>query len=312
MAKFMFIDANNIGYASQYTTKLHVAGREVQAIFQFMKTMRSLMAAHRGYTPLIMWDGKAQHRFDLYPEYKGNRNQNPDQIEAKAKYEEQRPEIKRGLTLLGVRQLTVSNLEADDLAGYLSKKTTDDGNEVLLISGDKDWIQLVNDKCVWHDPKLDQTVTSDNFAEKTGFVGPAQYVEGKALMGDSSDNIQGVGGIGEKGAIDFLMEHGSVREFLGKAKRNELDEKIPSSHQRFLDNKPFVYRKKEYQPMAKSFVRNVKLMDLRNVAKPCPDLTESISARLDEEKFKDFAAELAFNSILKTFDVWVTPFRRTI
>ena len=312
MAKYLYIDGNNIGHASQRTNKLHVAGREVQAIFHFMKSIRSLLVENKGFIPLVLWDGKAKHRIDLYPEYKGNRGKDPKQKAEADTYREQLPDIQKMLSLLGVRQLVTTNLEADDLAGFLSVKASAEGHQVKLISGDKDWIQLVNENCYWHDPIRDETVTSSNFAEKTGFASPNEFVQGKALQGDSSDNIGGVGGIGEKGAMDFLFEYGSVENFIKMAKKGLLSEKLPTSHQRLLDNKPFFYRKKEYQPMIKTFIRNVKLMELRKVEKPDPKKTKNFPAKLDQFAFEEMASELAFNSILKTVDVWILPFKRQL
>lgn len=310
MAKYLIIDGNNIGYASQHTNKLHVAGREVQAIFHFIKTIRSLLSTHRDFMPLILWDGKPQWRFDLFPEYKGDRDKDPKQVAEKSKYQEQLPDIKTALSLLGVRQLLVKNLEADDMAGYLSVKATADSHEVVLISGDKDWIQLVNDDCIWHDPKRDEYVTAGTFAARTGFATTDQYVEGKALMGDGSDNIPGVGGIGEKGAQDFMFEYESVRGFLAAAKAGTLPEKLPVAFQRFLDNKPFTYRKKEYPPMMGTFVRNKKLMELRYIKAPDPSQVVRMKCEFDLDLFRQFAEDLQFNSILKTLDVWVAPFKR--
>ena len=126
-------------------------------------------------------------------------------------------------------------------------------------------------------PKLDKVVTAGNFAEKTGYATQRQFLEGKALTGDSSDAIPGVGGLGDVGAVDFMAEYGSVKGFLAEAKAGSLPEKLPAALQRFLDNKPFTYRKKEYPPMIGTFVRNMKLMDLMNVEKPDPELTKMIS-----------------------------------
>jgi len=309
MSKLLLIDANNIGYASQHGTKLHCHGREVQAIFHFIKTLQSLMKDHRGYTPIILWDGKANHRFEIHPTYKEGRNKTPQQKAEKEKYVECLPDIKKAVALLGVRQMLVSNLEADDLAGYFSMRATANKQEVKLISGDQDWLQLVSDYVVWFDPKLDKIVTAGNFAEKTGYATQRQFLEGKALTGDSSDAIPGVGGLGDVGAVDFMAEYGSVKGFLAEAKAGSLPGKLPVALQRFLDNKPFTYRKKEYPPMIGTFVRNMKLMDLMNVEKPDPELTKIISLPLNQPAFENFCSELAFQSILKNIDVWIAPFK---
>lgn len=311
MSKLMFIDGNNIAFAAQTANKLTVGSRQVQAIFGFIKTLRRLMVENPGYKPLVLWDGRAQRRFDLYPDYKGNRGKDPKMVAHKEAMKEQLPDIQQALTHLGIRQLHSKVDEADDLAAVMTRKAINSGNEVLLISGDKDWVQLVGRTCRWYDPVRDRHCTAANFSEFTGLASVDQFVQVKALAGDTSDNIKGVGGIGEGGALDLMLQFESVDNFFKLAEEEKLPKKLPKAFQRLAyGTESFVYRGKEYPPMRETYARNMRLMDLRDVETPKKEDMTVTRGAFDRTSFVEFCEELNFASILGNLSAWTDPFMR--
>lgn len=298
MPKYLLIDGNSVGYASHHATKLSSGGQETQAVFGFLKTMRELRVTYPNHTPIVLWDGRAEWRFALNPSYKSNRNDDPKKVAVKEAYKSQTPFIRDALEALGIRQMTVATHEADDMAGYLvSTLMQKPDTEIVLISGDGDWIQLVRTGVTWRDMRDDaKIVTIANLFEKTGYKTPLAYLEGKCLQGDSSDVISGVGGIGEKGAPEFLAEFGSVRNFW-----------------KVCADGTFVPKKKAHINLnegegRKLFGRNLKLMQLIKVAKPDPAHVEVRKGQLNRERFQQICEELGFASILKQLDVFINRF----
>ena len=130
---------------------------------------------------------------------------------------EQIPWVHEACEALGVPILTFERFEADDVIGTLAEQAVDAGFEVAIVTGDKDFFQLVHDGITVYNPKEDGTwYDADGVKEKFG-VTPSQVVDVLALMGDSIDNIKGVPGIGEKGARDLIATYGSVEELLAHA-----------------------------------------------------------------------------------------------
>ena len=144
-------------------------------------------------------------------DYKANRSPMPPDLA------EQIPWVHEACEALGVPILTFERFEADDVIGTLAEKAVDAGFEVAIVTGDKDFFQLVHDGITVYNPKEDGTwFDAEGVKEKFG-VTPAQVVDVLALMGDSIDNIKGVPGIGEKGARDLIATYGSVEELLAHA-----------------------------------------------------------------------------------------------
>lgn len=207
---YLLVDGNGMGYYHQQSDKLHNGEIEVQAAFGFVKNVRrysSILHAR----PMILWDGFSSRRRDFYPDYKANRNDDPDIKKMKEGFAAQKPYIIKIMTALGVIQLVAKDAEADNLAGMLvsrmaSQLTTE---HIYLLTGDSDWLQLVREKVSWVSLREDaknKQVNFEQFAELTGFATPRAFLEAKALQGDKSDNISGVGGIGAGGAKELLHE----------------------------------------------------------------------------------------------------------
>ena len=303
MPKTILIDGNAVGYGSHYATKLTVGDLQTQAIFGFAKTLHNLRTRNRGARIIVLWDGRAQWRFDLHPEYKSNRDNDPKKAAIKEAYVAQRPYIQRLLESLGVRQLTDMEQEADDLAGYLVQSLTGQpgydpkANPIDLITGDEDWAQLVRPGVTWFDPRNDEKViTRANLFDMTGYPTPAAFLQGKCLTGDTSDVIPGVGGIGKGKAPLFIAEFGSVREFW---RRCDAGEFVPK----------YVMHKNLASPAGRArFAKNLKLMNLMVPRKPNAASMRNVVGKFDLDKFGALCEELNFVSILRKLDEFVLPF----
>lgn len=291
----ILIDGNSVGYAEHYATKLRSGNLETQAIFGFMRKVREMRLAYPNCTLLVLWDGRAQFRFDMLPTYKSNRDDDPKKAKIKQAYVEQRPYIGRALSCLGVRQVTASNLEADDLAGYFVGRFDGTSETIVLLSSDRDWIQLVRPGVIWRDPRKDGvTITDADFFDKTGYKTPLAYLEGKCLQGDTSDVVPGVGGIGEGRASLILAEFGSVMEFWRKV---DSGEHVPKK----------AYEIKLATTEARvAFRRNMRMVQLFKPPEPKDVRIEQ--NKFDADKLKELCEELAFFSILKNFDNYTQPF----
>lgn len=306
----MIVDGNSVGYTNSNMPRLTVGTQQTQAIFGFAKQMHALLRTYHEYQPLVLWDGHAQWRYDMLPKtadhpgYKGDRDKDPKQAAMREAYKTQRPYIEEMLTLLGVRQMLVTTHEADDMAGFIVMNSK---GRILLVTGDGDWLQLVGENTEWYDPQRDNKVTMRNFLEATGYFTPQAFLQGKAFMGDTSDKIPPVGGIGEKGAPLFLAEHGSVKAWFDKMPRVDGDQE---ALKQLLKKMPKAEITIAYGGGIKKFAQNIKLMNLRAVPKPEKENVIVTHKPLDEAGFREFCERWAFNSILRDFNNFVAPFRR--
>jgi 5'-3' exonuclease len=302
---YMLIDGNNIGYISNSLKPLSVGDQPTQAIYGFLRFLRGSIALYGArLQPIVLWDGYSW-RYEAHSAYKASRDKPAvtaaeiQQSLLRNAYKKQTPMIKEAVSLLGVPQMKADNLEADDLAGLMVRKYAPSGKSILLITGDKDWLQLVQDKVFWYDPVRDSRVTAKNFKEKIGVENGQAFLDVKCLVGDTSDEISGVGGIGEKGAIEFINQYGSLVEFSNRALSGEID--VKALHKKF---RALV----EDESKMITYSRNRMLMDLSGDRIPKPVNFSIDKGSLDREGFKDFCNRYLFNSITKDLDGWLEPF----
>ncbi len=187
-------------------------GRSTNAIFGFTTMLRKLIADHQPDLIAASFDlAGPTFRDDLSADYKANRAPMPSDLV------EQVPLVREACEALGVPVLTSERFEADDVIGTLAAQAHAAGYEVALVTGDKDFFQLVRDSIRVYNPRDDGTwFDADGVVEKFG-VRPDQVVDVLALMGDSVDNIKGVPGIGEKGARELIGAFGSLDALLASA-----------------------------------------------------------------------------------------------
>jgi DNA polymerase-1 len=187
-------------------------GRSTHAVYIFVTMLRKLIADHAPEFIAASFDlAGPTFRSDMATDYKANRAPMPPDLA------EQIPWVHEACEALGVPILTYERFEADDVIGTLASQALAAGFEVAIVTGDKDFFQLVHDGLKVYNPKDDGTwYDADGVKEKFG-VAPHQVVDVLALMGDSIDNIKGVPGIGEKGARDLIATYGSLDSLLAHA-----------------------------------------------------------------------------------------------
>lgn len=310
MKRYLLVDGNNITHAAQGMKKLTVGDTQVQAIFGFLKQMRKLLHQYPLLTPVVLWDG-ASWRNMQFPEYKNNREKSHTAayqrtLEERQSAKKQMPAIKKALTLLGIDQVKASNMEADDLAAIIADLKVRQGGRVMLVSGDRDWIQLVGPGISWFDPINDRKVMKAADLEQAIGIRVdriEQYVEVKALMGDIGDNIPGVGGIGEKGAQEFIDKFDCWANFSNMALDGSLDLSVVNPRFR----KAFE-RLAEDEDKRIRFAGNLALMDLRHTARPKPVNMHVTKGDPDRDRFQVFCERLVFQSFLKDLDAWLSVF----
>jgi DNA polymerase I len=205
------IDGNSIAYRAFYALPEDLAtksGQVTNAVFGFTRMLIRLIKDHHPEGVAVAWDvSRETFRTESYPEYKANREKAPDHFKS------QLPLIDEVLQALHITQLKEEGYEADDIIASLTKQAVADGWEVLIVTGDRDAFQLVGGpvKVLYTRRGISDTVLADEdwVTEKYGIT-PAQYVEYAALRGDTSDNLPGVPGVGEKTAAKLISEYGNI------------------------------------------------------------------------------------------------------
>ena len=213
MKKLMVLDGNSIvnrafyGVSQNLTTR---AGQPTNAIFGFLNILQKLLDEGKPDALCVTFDRKAPtFRHLAYEGYKATRKGMPDELAS------QLPLLKDVLAAMNIPMYELDGWEADDLIGTISVKDTAAGWETVIVTGDKDSLQLVTDTTTVKlvSTRMGRTTTRDMtpeaFREEYGFD-PIHIIDLKALMGDSSDNIPGVKGVGEKTAMALVQRYGSI------------------------------------------------------------------------------------------------------
>ncbi len=184
-------------------------GKSTNAVYGFITMLRKLIADHQPEYIAASFDVRGQtFRSKMSADYKANRAPMPGDLV------EQVPWVFEACEALGVPIFTSEGFEADDVIGTLVSKATSHGFQAAIVTGDKDFFQLVNDAVKVYNPKDEGTwFDADGVTQKFG-VPPSQVVDVLALMGDSSDNVKGVPGIGDKGARELIAQYGSLDALL--------------------------------------------------------------------------------------------------
>ena len=210
--KLVLIDGHSILNRAFYGVPdlSNAKGLHTNAIFGFLNILFKILDEEKPDYLAVAFDVKVPtFRHEMFAEYKGTRKPMPDELR------EQVPVMKDVLRAMQVVILEQAGLEADDILGTLAKRAEADGMEVSLVSGDRDLLQIATERIKIRIPKtkMGRTEIEDYYAEdvKAAYqVTPLQFIELKALMGDTSDNIPGVPKIGEKTATSLMVEYGSI------------------------------------------------------------------------------------------------------
>jgi len=293
------IDANSIGFAQHHANDLRHAGAlQTQAVAGMLQHVRRNLQHDPTVLNVLIWDGRAQWRYDLYPTYKSGRHRTVEQREARRHYELQRPWIERALSYFPVLQVKHPRGEADDLAWGLSRQLSAQGHLVTVHTSDTDWLQMVNPRVRWLNArKPSQLVEMDTFHRLSGFATPAQVAQVKALMGDASDDIEGVPDVAEKRAASLLGKYGSLDAVLAAA----------TDFMQFSQEPKFFHSLMlpQWQDAVK---RNLQLVDLSLGPVLQGSDVELVVGEFDELNLFELFVDLDFRQMQDGFDSW----RRTL
>lgn len=214
MKRLLIIDGNSIMNRAFYANPnfLTSKGQHTGAVYGFLNMLMKIRGDLSPDYVVCAFDRKAPtFRHLEYDAYKAGRKRMPDELAS------QFPIIKEILGYMAVDIMEIDGFEADDLIGTLSKQAEEDGDEVYVLSGDKDTLQLASEKTKVVITKKGVSVV-DTYDAKKFFeefeITPTQFIDVKGLMGDPSDNIKGVPGIGEKTAFKLIKEYGSIENLL--------------------------------------------------------------------------------------------------
>ena len=216
--KLMILDGNSIVNRAFYGVRPLNApdGRPTNAVYGFLAILQKLLEEQKPEAVCVSFDLKAPtFRHKEYEGYKAQRKAMPEDLA------EQIPMLKETLDAMGIRRYELEGYEADDILGTASAICERDGWDCVIVTGDKDSLQLISDKTSVCNVKtrMGQTepivYTPERFQEEYGFE-PKLMVDLKALMGDSSDNIPGVPGVGEKTAMALVQNYGTIENIYAK------------------------------------------------------------------------------------------------
>ena len=254
-------------------------GFQTNAVFGFVSMLNKLLKEKSPTHLAVAFDSRGKvFRHEMYPDYKANRPPMPAELAA------QLPYIKQVVEALGLASFEETGIEADDIIGTAAQALSREGNKVIIVSGDKDLLQLVDDRITMWDPMNDRVMDSGG-VEKKYQVGPAQLLDCFALIGDSSDNVPGVPGIGPKTAAKLIIEYGSLEglyEQVEGFKKSKMKERL-------IDNREAAF-------MARDLIR-LKT----DVTVPLSPEGYTLGEK-DEETLRRIYSELGFTSLLRELD----------
>lgn len=212
MSKIVLIDGHSILNRAFYGVPdlTNAKGLHTNAVYGFLNILFKILEEEKPDYLTVAFDVKAPtFRHEIYKEYKDTRKPMPEELR------EQVPVMKEVLQAMGVLIMEKAGLEADDILGTIAKRSEKEGIEVSLVSGDRDLLQIASEHIKIRIPKTKggKTEIEDYYAadvEKAYQVNPIQFIDLKALMGDTADNIPGVPKVGEKTATDLMVTYGSL------------------------------------------------------------------------------------------------------
>ena len=285
MNKIILVDGNNLLFRSFYATAYqgvimkNSKGFPTNALYGFINMMHKIVEEESPSYIMVAFDKGKTFRHDKYDEYKAGRSEMPDELRL------QFPKAKEVLDALGIKHFEIDNYEADDIIGTLSLEVENrDDFFATIISSDKDLLQLVSDKVVMKLLKQSGHImmTKEEF-EKTYQVPPIRMIDLKALMGDASDHIPGVKGIGEKTAINLLSKFESLDNLY-----NHIDEVTGKTKEKLQNDKDSAYMSYDLATIYREVPLDFTLEDCKYT-------------RENTKEFKSLLEEFEFHSLLKKF-----------
>jgi len=251
-------------------------GEPTAGIYGFARELLRILEQEKPEYLAVAFDTGKTFRDQIFPEYKGTRAKMPDDL---------RPQMERIRQLVdafNIPRLEMEGYEADDVLGSVARLANEQGLGVKIITGDRDLLQLVNKRTAVYLAGDDQNYITDEDVTKKLGVPPAQIVDYKAIVGDKSDNIPGVPGVGEKTAISLLQKFGSLDSIY-----QNIDQ---------VENR---WKSKLESGRASAFMSR-DLAQIKTDLKVKLDLEHAKSHDFDPDKIEAFFTELEFRSLIKT------------
>ena len=252
--------------------------QDTGAVKGVINMIRSLMKNYEDSNIAIVFDAKGKtFRSKIYTEYKANRPPMPDELRSQIQ------PIHQIIEAMGLPLLIISDVEADDVIGTLSGQATEAGISTLISTGDKDLAQLVNDKVTLINTMTNELLNNESVVAKFG-VAPNRIIDYLALMGDKSDNIPGVPGVGPKTAVKWLLEYGSMEGVIENAEAigGKVGEKL-------RDNIDLLRLSYELATIKMDVVLDVKIPEL-------------VAGQADKQKLHELFSEMEFKSWIKELE----------
>ena len=286
MEKVVLIDGNNLLFRSYYATAYSGSlmknreGFPTNALYGFTNMINKIMQEEKPKYVLVAFDKGKTFRHDHYHEYKAGRIDMPEDLKV------QFPVAKEMLDAMGIKWFEIDGYEADDIIGTFSEMVTKDDNYCgLIVSSDKDLLQLINDKITVKLLKSKDYImmNKNTFIDMYG-IEPSKMIDLKGSMGDSSDNIPGVSGIGEKTALKILQEYGSIENLYVNL------EKVKGKlYEKLNDGKDSAFMSKQLATIYKEVPVGMNIND--------------IVYRGNNNRLKEIYEELEFYSFIKNIDI---------
>ncbi|MBL7155534.1 MAG: DNA polymerase I [Candidatus Omnitrophica bacterium] len=277
--KLFLIDGNSFCYRAYYAVRYlsNSKGQPTNAIYGFVAMIKKIIKDEKPDKIAVAFDLKGPtFRHEKFKEYKIQRKPMPDDLVS------QMPYIKKVVAAYNIPIYELEGYEADDVLATLAEKAKTKGMDVFIVTGDKDILQLVGPHVKVYNPHKDGVIYGEKEVKERFGVGPAKMTDLMALMGDSSDNIPGVLGIGEKTAIEIMKKFESLEEIL----ENTHQIKNDSMRKKIEDSKKMALLSKELVTIKTDVPIKVDIKDL-NLKEP------------DEKALIELFKELEFRTLLK-------------
>ena len=287
MKKIILVDGNNLLFRSFYATAYqgvimrNSKGFPTNALYGFINMMNKIIKEENPNYILVAFDKGKTFRHDKYDSYKAGRIEMPDELKL------QFPKAKEVLDAFGIKHFEIDNYEADDIIGTLAR-IVDEEDEFIatIVSSDKDLLQLISDEVVVKLLKQSGHIMMDRDEfMKTYQVEPARMIDLKALMGDASDHIPGVKGIGEKTAINLLAKYGTLDNLYAN-----IDSVTGKTKEKLLADKDNAYMSYDLATIYKEVPLDFTLEDCKY-------------GITDKGQLANILQELEFHSLLRKLDL---------
>ncbi|HLU53709.1 MAG TPA: DNA polymerase I [Acidimicrobiia bacterium] len=258
MPTLALLDGNSIAYRAFYALPEDLAttsGQVTNAVYGFTRMLIKLLGDHHPDGVAVAWDvSRESFRTERYAEYKAQREKAPDHFRSQLGL------IDEVLQALRIPQVRMEGYEADDLIATITRQAVADGWDVLIVTGDRDAFQLIDDKVkvLYTRRGITDTIIADrDYVKERYGITPEQYVEYAALRGDTSDNLPGVPGVGDKTAAKLLQQYGSLEGIFAA-----LDDQTPRLRQNLAEAHEQVFLNRELMQLVSDVELDLETEDL--------------------------------------------------